>query len=106
MISLSGPVVARAVLHADGCYNFPNFRADGIACKTVQPPHTAFRGFGGPQGIAFAEHVMDHLALACRVPADILRRTNMYKDGDHGMFDIALRDTIFLSAPGITFICP
>jgi xanthine dehydrogenase/oxidase len=46
---LSGPVVDRALFHVDGCYFFPNFRAVGVACKTVQPPHTAFRGFGGPQ---------------------------------------------------------
>lgn len=46
---LSGPVVDRALFHVDGCYYFPNFRAVGVACKTVQAPHTAFRGFGGPQ---------------------------------------------------------
>jgi xanthine dehydrogenase/oxidase len=48
---LSGPVVDRALFHVDGCYYFPNFRAMGVPCKTVQPPHTAFRGFGGPQGM-------------------------------------------------------
>lgn len=80
---LSGPVVDRALFHVDGCYFFPHFRAEGVPCKTVQPPHTAFRGFGGPQGIVVAEHVMDHLALACNVSGDDLRRSNMYKDGDH-----------------------
>ena len=49
---LSGPVMDRALFHVDGCYYFPNFRAEGVVCKTVQAPHTAFRGFGGPQGIS------------------------------------------------------
>ena len=83
---LSGPVVDRALFHVDGCYFFPNFRAEGVACKTVQPPHTAFRGFGGPQGMVVAEHVMDHLAVACNVSGDLLRRDNLYQVGDHTPF--------------------
>lgn len=76
---LSGPVMDRALFHVDGCYYFPNFRAEGVVCKTSQAPHTAFRGFGGPQGIAACEHVMDHLALACKVSGDDFRRNNMYQ---------------------------
>lgn len=87
---LSGPVVDRALFHVDGCYNFPNFRCEGVACKTVQPPHTAFRGFGGPQGMVIAEHVMDHLATACGISGDLLRRSNMYKTGDHAPFGMVL----------------
>lgn len=49
---LSGPVMDRALFHIDGCYYFPNLRMEGVVCKTSQAPHTAFRGFGGPQGIA------------------------------------------------------
>jgi xanthine dehydrogenase/oxidase len=79
---LSGPVVDRALFHVDGVYMFPSFRAEGVPCKTVQAPHTAFRGFGGPQGMAVVEHVMDHLALATNVDADKLRRMNMYNDGE------------------------
>ena len=48
-LDLSGPVVDRALFHIDGCYKFPAIRAEGVACKTVQAPHTAYRGFGGPQ---------------------------------------------------------
>jgi xanthine dehydrogenase/oxidase len=80
---LSGPVMDRALFHVDGCYYYPHFRAEGVPCKTAQAPHTAFRGFGGPQGMVIAEHVIDHLALACDVSGDELRRNNMYKDGDH-----------------------
>jgi xanthine dehydrogenase/oxidase len=80
---LSGPIVDRALFHVDNCYYFPHFRAEGIACKTSQPAHTAYRGFGAPQGMSIQEHVLDHLALTCNVSSDELRRTNMYKDGDH-----------------------
>ena len=43
-------------------------------CKTSQPPHTAFRGFGGPQGMIVTEHVIEHLAHKCKVSPDKLRR--------------------------------
>jgi xanthine dehydrogenase molybdopterin-binding subunit B len=38
----------RALFHVDGPYYWPEFHAIGVPCKTIQPPHTAFRGFGGP----------------------------------------------------------
>merc|ERR1719411_902605 len=79
---LSGPVNDRALFHSDNCYYFPHFKAEGLICKTVQAPHTAFRGFGGPQGMAAIEHVMEHLAVVCQVPYDDIRRHNMYKVGD------------------------
>jgi len=75
---LTGPVLDRALFHVDNCYYWPNFHSVGTPCKTSQPPHTAFRGFGGPQGMVVTEHIMDHLALACNVPGDQLRRDNMY----------------------------
>mmetsp|Transcript_19263 Transcript_19263/g.41761 ORF Transcript_19263/g.41761 Transcript_19263/m.41761 type:complete len:1654 (+) Transcript_19263:272-5233(+) len=75
---LTGPVLARALFHVDNCYHWPNFLSVGTPCKTSQPPHTAFRGFGGPQGLVVTEHIMDHLALACNVSGDKLRRENMY----------------------------
>jgi xanthine dehydrogenase/oxidase len=86
---LSGPVMDRALYHVDGCYYWPSFRAVGNVCKTSQPTHTAFRGFGGPQGIAACEHIVEHLSVACKVPYDVMRRSNMYKKGDtvpFGMF--------------------
>lgn len=79
---LSGPVLDRALFHCDGVYNFPNFRCGGVVCKTAQAPHTAYRGFGGPQGMVIAEHIMDHFAVVCRVSGDEIRRANMYKAGD------------------------
>ena len=48
-LDLSGPVLDRALFHIDGCYRFDNLRVEAVVCKTAQAPHTAFRGFGGPQ---------------------------------------------------------
>jgi xanthine dehydrogenase/oxidase len=90
---LSGPVVDRALFHVDGCYNYPHFRAEGIVCKTVQPPHTAFRGFGGPQGMAIAEHIIDHLAMACHADPDTIRRDNLYQIGDTVPFGMVIGET-------------
>lgn len=79
---LSGPVNDRGLFHVDGCYYFPNFRCEGVVCKTAQAPHTAYRGFGGPQGMVACETVMEHLAQACGISTDEIRRTNMYKPGE------------------------
>lgn len=80
---LSGPVMDRALFHVDNVYHFPNFRCEGVVCQTVQPNHTAFRGFGAPQGMAVTEHILEHLAVASGVSFDSIRRDNLYKDGDH-----------------------
>lgn len=48
-LDLSGPVMDRALFHVDASYNWGAVRAHGIVCKTAQAPHTAYRGFGGPQ---------------------------------------------------------
>lgn len=87
---LSGPVLDRALFHVDGCYNWPHFRAEGVPCKTAQPNHTAFRGFGGPQGIAVMEHIMEHLAVKGNVDYDMLRRENMYEIGQITPFGMTL----------------
>lgn len=90
---LSGPVSDRALFHVDGCYFYPNFRAEAVVCKTAQPNHTAYRGFGGPQGLAVAEHIIEHLALACKVPSDVMRRENIYKEGQSTHFGMVLSDS-------------
>jgi len=91
-LDLSGPVMDRALLHVDGCYHWPHFRAKGIVCKTNQPPHTAFRGFGGPQGIVVVETVMDHLATEMGVSPVQLRQNNFYSSGDVITFGTAWDD--------------
>eukprot|EP00804_Cyclotella_cryptica_P017080 CCRYP_003325-RB/>CCRYP_003325-RB protein AED:0.06 eAED:0.06 QI:85/1/1/1/0.87/0.77/9/930/1539 len=89
---LTGPVMDRALFHVDNCYNWPNFHSVGTPCKTSQPPHTAFRGFGGPQGMVITEHIMDHFAIKCNVSGDKLRRDNMYTLQDCTPFGMRFGD--------------
>mmetsp|Transcript_34302 Transcript_34302/g.118206 ORF Transcript_34302/g.118206 Transcript_34302/m.118206 type:complete len:883 (+) Transcript_34302:1657-4305(+) len=92
---LSAGVLERALFHIDNCYNWQHFRAEGVVCKTAQPPATAFRGFGGPQGMVFTEHVMDHLAFALAGKDDPtmqskLRVANLYTDQHETHFQQSL----------------
>ena len=59
---LSGPVNDRAVFHVDNCYWLPNVAIHSYRCKTHTVSDTAFRGFGGPQGMFAIESVIDDIA--------------------------------------------
>lgn len=85
-LDLSGPVMDRAIFHLDSCYKWPSLRVRGRVCRTHQAPHTAFRGFGGPQGMMVAEAIMDHLACATKADPIALRTANMYRQGDQTHF--------------------
>jgi xanthine dehydrogenase large subunit len=75
---LSTSIVDRALFHTTNCYYVPHVRATGHACKTHTQSNTAFRGFGGPQGVLAAEHVVDRVARALgRDPLDV-RRLNFF----------------------------
>ncbi|WP_103332464.1 xanthine dehydrogenase molybdopterin binding subunit [Pseudotabrizicola formosa] len=75
---LSLPVADRAMLHADNCYHLPHIRIESHRLKTHTQSATAFRGFGGPQGMVGIERVMDHVAHALgRDPLEV-RRANFY----------------------------
>ncbi|MEM6387735.1 MAG: xanthine dehydrogenase molybdopterin binding subunit [Pseudomonadota bacterium] len=78
-MDLSLPVADRAMLHADNAYFVPNLRVESHRLKTHTQSATAFRGFGGPQGMVGIERVIDHVAHAVgRDPLDI-RRLNYYR---------------------------
>ena len=62
-LDLTPGVVARALTHTDNAYWIPHFRAVGYACKTHKQSNTAFRGFGGPQGVVVMEDALDRIAL-------------------------------------------
>ncbi|XP_074065764.1 xanthine dehydrogenase/oxidase [Macrotis lagotis] len=81
-LDLSGSIMERALFHMDNSYKIPNIRGTGRLCKTNLPSNTAFRGFGGPQGMLIAEYWMSEVALTCGLPAEKVRRLNMYKEGD------------------------
>jgi xanthine dehydrogenase large subunit len=59
---LSSAVLERAMLHTDNTCYFENLRVTGRVCKTNLPSNTAFRGFGGPQGVAATEHILHEIA--------------------------------------------
>lgn len=75
---LSEPIGDRAMFHADNCYYLPNARITSYRCKTHTQSNTAFRGFGGPQGMVGIERVVDHIAAALGKDALDVRRANFY----------------------------
>ncbi len=78
---LSLPVADRAMLHADNAYDIPAMEITSWRLRTNTQSATAFRGFGGPQGMLGIERVLDHVAHAVgRDPLDV-RRLNFYADG-------------------------
>jgi len=85
-LDLSGPVMDRALFHIDNCYRWPSLRARGRIVRTHQASHTAFRGFGGPQGMVITEAIIDHLAAAVGVDAMKVREMNFYKEGEETHF--------------------
>jgi xanthine dehydrogenase large subunit len=80
-LDLTPGVVARALTHTDNAYWIPHFRAVGYACRTNKQSNTAFRGFGGPQGVVVMEDALDRIALALGKDANQLRALNFYADG-------------------------
>ena len=77
-LDLSIPVADRAMLHADNCYNLTDIRIVSHRLRTNTQSATAFRGFGGPQGIVGIERVMDHIAFDLGLEPLDVRRVNFY----------------------------
>ncbi len=78
---LSGPVLTRALCHVDNAYWLPHLRVRGLAAKTNTVSNTAFRGFGGPQGIFSIEAVIAHISAALGKSQDEVRAANYYAPG-------------------------
>lgn len=81
-LDLSEPVLARAMCHIDNAYWIPNVRVDGRIAKTNKTSQTAFRGFGGPQGMLVVEEVLGSCAPLLGRDALDLRRRNLYRPHD------------------------
>lgn len=75
---LSGPVVTRALTHLDNCYFIPNADFLGVACKTNTVSNTAFRGFGGPQGMLAIEAIIDSVSRQLGIDPNAVRAVNFY----------------------------
>jgi len=80
-LDLSEPVLARAVVHADNAYYIPHMDVLGKVCKTHKTSQTAFRGFGGPQGMLFIEDIVDRVARTLGLPPHVVRERNFYGTG-------------------------
>jgi xanthine dehydrogenase large subunit len=79
-LDLSLPVADRAMLHADNAYDLPAVRITSHRLKTNTQSATAFRGFGGPQGMFGMERIIDHLAHHLGLDPVAVRRRNYYGD--------------------------
>ena len=93
---LSGPVNDRAVAHADNAYFLENVRIRSYRCKTNTQSMTAFRGFGGPQGMMAIETVVDEIARALgRDPLEV-RKRNFYGIGERDIahYDMKIEDNV------------
>jgi len=77
-LDLSEAVLARAVCHIDNAYFIPHLEATGRVCKTHKTSQTAFRGFGGPQGMVFIEEVLTQVAQTLGLPPEVVRERNFY----------------------------
>ena len=95
---LSLPVADRAMLHADNAYLLENARIESHRLKTNTQSATAFRGFGGPQGMVGIERVMDHIAHHLGRDPLAVRRANYYAEATP-----AAGGARGLSAPRFTF---
>ncbi|MEP2784611.1 MAG: xanthine dehydrogenase molybdopterin binding subunit [Pseudoruegeria sp.] len=79
---LSLPVADRAMLHADNAYHLPTARITSHRLRTNMQSATAYRGFGGPQGIAGIERVVDHVASYLKLDPLEVRQKNFYTSVD------------------------
>ena len=77
---LSGPVADRAIFHSDNAYFLENVAIASYRCKTHTQSHTAFRGFGGPQGVIVIEAIMGDIARHLKMDALDVRMRNLYSD--------------------------
>ena len=80
-LDLSEPVLARALCHIDNAYWIPDIEVHGRIAKTNRPSNTAFRGFGGPQGMIVIEDILGRCAPLLGVDPHELRRRNFYAPG-------------------------
>lgn len=84
-LDLSGSIIDRAMFHADNAYYLGDAIITGYRCKTHIASNTAYRGFGGPQGMVAIEHIIDHIARELgRDPLEV-RKTNYYGKEDRNV---------------------
>ncbi len=80
-LDLSEPVLTRALCHIDNSYWIPNIRVHGRVAKCHKTSQTAFRGFGGPQGMLVMEDILGRVAPKMGLSPRELRAKNFYEEG-------------------------
>ena len=81
-LDLSASVMERTLFHIDNCYKYGSVIVEGFVCKTNLPSNTAFRGFGAPQAMCFAENLIYTIAKSCGLSPEAVREVNMYHRND------------------------
>ncbi|XP_071454952.1 xanthine dehydrogenase isoform X2 [Hetaerina americana] len=89
-LDLSASVLERAIFHFQNAYKIPNIRCKAACCKTNLPSNTAFRGFGGPQGMFFAENMISDISALLNVDPAQVRESNLYEEGDRTHYNQVL----------------
>ena len=90
---LSTAILERTLFHATNSYFIPNVKAIGYSCKTNLPPNTAFRGFGGPQGMFVIESAIHKVAEIIGVDAQVIQENNLIKESDFFYFGQEVKNT-------------
>lgn len=91
---LSTAIMERAMLHLDNAYFIPNFKAAGQVCKTHTPPNTAFRGFGGPKGVATIESIIEDIAVFLKKDSLEIRKLNTYQKDQTTPYGQKIEDNV------------
>ncbi len=96
-LDLSEAVMWRSLYHCDNVYLLPSVTATGFVCKTNKTSQTAFRGFGGPQGMLVIEEIMDRAARTLRLEPHVVRERNFYREGDTAHYGQPVKDASRIS---------
>ena len=79
---LSPAILGRTLFHCNNSYYLPNVKATAYSCRTHLPPNTAFRGFGGPQGMFVIESAIAHAAEQLGIDRDLIQQKNLLREGE------------------------
>ena len=91
-LDLSEPILWRAMFHIDNAYKLPAVEVVGRVCRTHKTSQTAFRGFGGPQGMIVIEEILSLAAGAMNLAPEVIRERNFYRDRDETHYGEQVRD--------------
>ncbi|HWC96613.1 MAG TPA: xanthine dehydrogenase molybdopterin binding subunit [Candidatus Sulfopaludibacter sp.] len=91
-LDLSEPVLWRAMFHIDNAYCLDAVNVTGFVCKTHKTSQTAFRGFGGPQGMLVIEDILDRIARRLSLRPEVVRERNFYREGDTTHYGQTVKD--------------